>query len=82
MSLLSTKDPYFRGIETDAHLPDGMWVEPARSSRPKGPRVIYFDHGNGWLTYTFVPRLEDPQITVVQIFWIGTEPPTAPPEEP
>ncbi|MFF5013925.1 hypothetical protein [Streptomyces sp. NPDC001165] len=80
--LVTAKDPYFRGIETDTHLPDGMWVEPARSSQPKGPRVCYFDDGNGWLTYTFVPRAEDPQIIVEQIFWLEYEPPTEPPAEP
>lgn len=79
--LVTAKDPYFRGIETDARLPDGMWVEPARSSLPKGPRIRYFDHGNGWLTYTFVPRAVDPQIIVEQLFWLGTEPPTRPPAE-
>ncbi|MER6014843.1 hypothetical protein [Streptomyces bluensis] len=67
--LVTAKDPYFRGIETDADLPDGMWVEPARSSKPKGAHVFYLDHGHGWLTYTFVPRTEDPQIIVEQVFW-------------
>ncbi|MFI1048509.1 hypothetical protein ACH4U3_22370 [Streptomyces griseoruber] len=79
--LVTAKDPYFRGIETDTYLPDGMWVEPARFSRPKRPRVCYFDQGNGWLTHTFVPRAEDPQITVEQGFWQEYEPPTAPPAE-
>ncbi|GHD99946.1 hypothetical protein [Streptomyces alanosinicus] len=79
--LVTGKDPYFRGIETDAQLPDGMWIEPAQSSRPKGPRVLYFDRGNGWLTYSFVPRAEDPQITVEQIFWQGSEPAGEPPAE-
>ncbi|MEU6507644.1 hypothetical protein [Streptomyces sp. NPDC046942] len=73
--LVTAKDPYFRGIETDARLPDGMWVELARSSWPKGPRICYFDHGSGWLTYSFVPRVEDPQITVEQLFWLEYEPP-------
>lgn len=32
---------------------------------------MYLDHGNGWLTYTFVPRAEDPQIIVELVFWQG-----------
>ncbi|NEY33523.1 hypothetical protein GTU99_15195 [Streptomyces sp. PRKS01-65] len=79
--LVTAKDPYFRGIETDADLPGGMWVEPARSSRPKGAHLLYFDDGAGWLTYTFVPRAEDPQVIVEQLFWQGAEPATAPPAE-
>ncbi|MEU9280443.1 hypothetical protein AB0D87_25495 [Streptomyces sp. NPDC048342] len=81
--LVTAKDPYFRGIETDTHLPDGMWVEPARSSHPKGPRICYFDAGSGWLTYTFVPRAADPQIMVELIFWAGNPDPLTPsPAEP
>ncbi|MET9850130.1 hypothetical protein [Streptomyces ossamyceticus] len=80
--LVAAKDPYFRGIETDTDLPDGMWVEPVRSSQPRGPRVCYFDGGSGWLTYTFVPRVEDPQITVEQVFWQeGGESPMSSPAE-
>ncbi|MFH8467332.1 hypothetical protein [Streptomyces sp. NPDC017991] len=67
--LVTAKDPYFRGIDTGADLPEGMAVEPARSSLPKGVRTFFFDHGNGWLTYTFVSRAEDPQIIVEQVFW-------------
>ncbi|MGW2701198.1 hypothetical protein [Streptomyces sp. NPDC001340] len=80
--LVTAKDPYFRGIETDACLPDGMQVMPVRSSEPKGARALFFDNENGWLKYTFVPRTEDPQIVVEQLFWLGTEPPTEPPAEP
>ena len=80
--LVTAKDPYFRGIDTDAHLPDGMWVEPALSTQPKGARVFYFDHGSGWLTYSFIPRAEDPQLIVEQLFWQEPEPPTAAPAEP
>ncbi|SES21026.1 hypothetical protein SAMN04487983_103644 [Streptomyces sp. yr375] len=79
--LVTVKDPYFRGIETDANLPDGMTVEPALSSRPKGARILFFDHGNGWLTYTFVPRVEDPQIVVEQVFWQEADPATGLPAE-
>ncbi|MDT0613891.1 hypothetical protein [Streptomyces lancefieldiae] len=67
--LVSAKDPYFRGIEADADLPDGMRVGPVRSSDPKGARIYFFDHGHGWLIYTFVRRVEDPQLVVEEIFW-------------
>ncbi|MFE1309251.1 hypothetical protein [Streptomyces sp. NPDC058755] len=79
--LVTAKDPYFRGIETDADLPDGITVRPNRSTEPKGRHICLFDNGQGWLKYTFVPRTEDPQIVVEQIFWLGTEPPTEPPAE-
>jgi hypothetical protein len=77
--LVTAKDPYFRGIETDGCLPDGMWVMPIRSSEPKGARGLFFDDGNGWLKYTFAPRVEDPQIIVEQVFWQGAELPKTPP---
>lgn len=67
--LVTADDPYFRGIDADADLPEDMLVEPARSSHPKGPRILHFDNGHGWLTYTFVRRTEDPQIVVEEIFW-------------
>ncbi|EYT78281.1 hypothetical protein CF54_38185 [Streptomyces sp. Tu 6176] len=67
--LVTAADPYFRGIEADAVLPPGMSVEPARSSVPRGPRVLFFDNGHGWLRYVFVQRAEDPQIVVEEIFW-------------
>ncbi|WOX10673.1 hypothetical protein [Streptomyces sp. N50] len=76
--LVTAKDPYFRGIETDADLPEGMTVEPALSSQPKGARMFFFDQGKGWLVYTFVPRVEDPQIVVEQVFWLGGESPEEP----
>ena len=80
--LVTAKDPYFRGIETDACLPDGTQVMPIRSSEPKGPRALFFDNDNGWLKYTFVHRTEDPQIVVEELFWLGVEPPTDLPEDP
>ncbi|WP_037678732.1 hypothetical protein [Streptomyces griseus] len=80
--LVTAKDPYFRGIETDADLPDGMMVRRDRSSDPKGRHIFFFDDGNGWLKYVFVPRVEDPQIVVEEIFWQGAEPPTEAPAEP
>ncbi|MFE0043204.1 hypothetical protein [Streptomyces albireticuli] len=67
--LVTANDPYFRGIGTDTDLTDDMRVEPARSSDPKGPRILYFDNGHGWLRYTFVRRTDDPQIVVEEIFW-------------
>ncbi|MFE4965969.1 hypothetical protein [Streptomyces sp. NPDC056660] len=44
--LVTAKDPYFRGVETDAGLPEGMKVRPIRSSRPKGAYALFFDDGN------------------------------------
>ncbi|MFF5443129.1 hypothetical protein [Streptomyces achromogenes] len=79
--LVTAKDPYFRGVEADADLPDGMWVQPVRSSEPHGARALFFDDGCGWLKYTFVPRSEDPQITAEQLFWQGFEQDEAPPAE-
>ncbi|WP_210592529.1 hypothetical protein [Streptomyces sp. GESEQ-35] len=76
--LVTAKDPYFRGIEMDVCLPDGIQVVPIRSSEPKGARAFFFDDGNGWLKYTFVPRIENPQIIVEQVFWQGSEPAKAP----
>ncbi|MGC0376753.1 hypothetical protein [Streptomyces sp. SAI-229] len=67
--LVTAKDPYFRGIDTDADLPDGMRVRPIQSSVPKGPRIFFFGHGHGWLRYTFIRRVEDPQIIVEEVFW-------------
>ncbi|MFJ9717171.1 hypothetical protein ACIRPQ_14705 [Streptomyces sp. NPDC101213] len=67
--MVTAADPYFRGIDADAHLPDDMKVRPVRSSDPKGSRLFFFDHGHGWLRYTFVRRVEDPQIIVEEIFW-------------
>ncbi|GCB48085.1 hypothetical protein [Streptomyces sp. NL15-2K] len=77
--LVTAKDPYFRGIDADGDLPTGMCVEPVRSSDPKGPRIMYFDNGNGWLVYSFDRRSEDPQILVFEIFWQGTDPPAPSP---
>ncbi|GAB3173661.1 hypothetical protein [Streptomyces incanus] len=67
--LVTAKDPYFRGVDTDVDLPEGMKVQPVRSDLPKGSRVFLFDHGHGWLHYTFVRRTEDPQIIVEEVFW-------------
>ncbi|MEU6755032.1 hypothetical protein [Streptomyces sp. NPDC046685] len=67
--LVTAADPYFRGIEADADLPDGMRVRPVESSRPKGSRIFLFDGGNGWMIYSFIRRVEDPQIIVEEVFW-------------
>ncbi|QES42784.1 hypothetical protein DEJ49_18925 [Streptomyces venezuelae] len=67
--LVTAKDPYFRGIETDAELPDTMRVEPSLSTNPKGPHLLHFDNYHGWLRYTFMRRVHDPQIVVEEIFW-------------
>ncbi|MEV4340062.1 hypothetical protein [Streptomyces sp. NPDC049590] len=79
--LITVKDPYFRGIDADEGLPDGIKVRPARCTEPKGRHICYFGHGNGWLKFVFVPRVEDPQIVVEELFWLGTEPAEAPPTE-
>ncbi|WP_327403038.1 hypothetical protein OG194_25015 [Streptomyces sp. NBC_01288] len=34
--LVAAKDPYFRGINADAGLPESMSVMPGRSTEPKG----------------------------------------------
>jgi hypothetical protein len=44
-------------------------VEPVLSSDPHGARVFLFDSGHGWMIYTFVRRVEDPQIIVEEVFW-------------
>jgi hypothetical protein len=67
--LVTAKDPYFRGIDADAHLPDGMKVRPVQSTEPKGARIFLFDGGHGWMIYTFIRRVEDPQIILEELFW-------------
>ncbi|MFJ9560248.1 hypothetical protein ACIRQQ_09425 [Streptomyces fuscichromogenes] len=81
--LVTAKDPYFHGIETDAGLPEGMKVRPMRSTQPKGIHMVFFDYGNGWLKYTFTRRTQDPQILVEEVFWMEYKPsPPPPPAEP
>ncbi len=63
--LITAGNPYVPQDE----LPEGFHLEPARSSRPKAHHVLYFHHGRGWLRFTFVRRVEDPQIVVEEIFW-------------
>jgi hypothetical protein len=36
--LVTAKDPYFRGIDADGHLPETKYVEPVKSTDPRGPR--------------------------------------------
>lgn len=67
--LVTARDPYFRGVDADLDLPDGMKVEPVQSSEPKGAHVILFDSGHGWMIYTFIPRFADPQLIVEEVFW-------------
>ena len=67
--LVTTDDPYFRGVDADRDLPTGMSVEPAQSTRPGGQHVLYFDHGRGWLRYQFTRRGADPQIVIEECFW-------------
>ncbi|MEW1548222.1 hypothetical protein [Streptomyces tsukubensis] len=63
--LITARNPF----RPQDELPDGFYLEPARSSRPLGAHILYFDHGRGWLRFTFVGRVEDPQIAVEEIFW-------------
>lgn len=67
--LVTARDPYFRGIETDVDLPAGMKVRPVESSAPKGARIFLFDSGHGWMIYSFIRRTEDPQIIAEELFW-------------
>ncbi|MFJ8488790.1 hypothetical protein ACIRBZ_10530 [Streptomyces sp. NPDC094038] len=67
--LVTADDPYFRGVDRDIHLPEGMKVQPVRSDEPRGPRVFLFDGGHGWMIYSFIRRVEDPQIIVDELFW-------------
>jgi hypothetical protein len=67
--LVTARDPYSRGIEADADLPETMKVRPVESSKPTGARILLFDGGHGWMTYTFSRRAEDPQIVVEEVFW-------------
>ncbi|WFB09207.1 hypothetical protein LRS74_20815 [Streptomyces sp. LX-29] len=65
VELITTRNPYVPKDE----LPDGYYLEPARSTRPRGTHILYFDHGRGWLRFNFARRVEDPQIVVEEIFW-------------
>ncbi|MGW1623380.1 hypothetical protein [Streptomyces sp. NPDC002172] len=80
--LVTAKDPYFRGIDADAWLPEGMQVIPVWSTGLKGRHICLFDNGSGWLKYTFVRRTEDPQIVVEELFWQEGNPLTGLPAEP
>ncbi|MEU6540592.1 hypothetical protein [Streptomyces sp. NPDC047000] len=80
--LVTAKDPYFRGIDADAGLPEGMRVVPGRSTDPGGRHICFFDSGYGWLKYSFVRRTEDPQIVVEEFFWQEAEPIAPFPAEP
>ncbi|MCX5195790.1 hypothetical protein OOK31_18140 [Streptomyces sp. NBC_00249] len=54
----------------DDHLDTAkVSIEPARSTDPRGAHILYFDHGHGWLRYTFTRRTADPQIVIERIFW-------------
>ncbi|WP_405439206.1 hypothetical protein OG373_17885 [Streptomyces avidinii] len=44
-------------------------MEPARSTVPRGPHIAYFDGFRGWIRFTFLPRVAEPQIVVEEIFW-------------
>ncbi|WUH57925.1 hypothetical protein OG432_23830 [Streptomyces sp. NBC_00442] len=67
--LITVPDPYFRGVDNLPDLPDSCRIAPLRSTVPNGLHVCYFDHGRGWIHYTFVRRTADPQIIVEEVFW-------------
>ncbi|MFB7170017.1 hypothetical protein ACFCYM_04180 [Streptomyces sp. NPDC056254] len=67
--LVTTEDPYFRGLDNIPDLPPGCRIAPLRSTVPNGLYVCYFDHGRGWIHYTFTRRTADPQIIVEEVFW-------------
>jgi hypothetical protein len=67
--LVTATDPYFRGIDADVRLPEGMMVRPVQSNEPKGARIFLFDAGHGWMIYSFIRRTQDPQIVVEELFW-------------
>ncbi|MFI5571044.1 hypothetical protein ACIA6T_27615 [Streptomyces sp. NPDC051740] len=67
--LVTAEDPYFRGIDADAGLPKNVYVEPVRSTDPKGSHILYFDNHRAWLIYTFVRRAKDPRIIAEEVFW-------------
>ncbi|MFB0627902.1 hypothetical protein [Streptomyces sp. AB3(2024)] len=54
---------------TARHPYRGEDVEPARSTVPRGPHIAYFDSNRGWIRFTFLPRVAEPQIVVEEIFW-------------
>ncbi|MCC3778142.1 hypothetical protein [Streptomyces sp. UNOB3_S3] len=61
IDILTAKDPYRPG----EHIP----VEPARSTRFRGPHILAFDGGRGWARFVFVRRTADPQIVIEELFW-------------
>ncbi|MFI8294231.1 hypothetical protein ACIGBL_34560 [Streptomyces sp. NPDC085614] len=67
--LVTVEDPYFRGVDNLPNLPGGCRITLLRSTAPNGLHVCYFDHGRGWIHYSFVRRMIDPQIIVEEVFW-------------
>ncbi|MFF4216316.1 MULTISPECIES: hypothetical protein [Streptomyces] len=61
IDILTAKDPYRPG----EHVP----VEPVRSTRFRGPHVLFFDSSRGWARFVFIRRTADPQIVVEELFW-------------
>ncbi|MFC4505586.1 MULTISPECIES: hypothetical protein [Streptomyces] len=64
-----------------AHVREMVYAARAELVTAKDPYRHFFDEGQGWLKYTFVPRIEDPQIIVEQVFWQGADPVTESPAE-
>ncbi|MFJ8017382.1 hypothetical protein [Streptomyces sp. NPDC096339] len=65
VELLSSHHPYRdHGLDTTK-----VSIEPARSTQPRGPHILNFDHNRGWLRYTFIHRAAEPQIIIETLFW-------------
>ncbi|WP_314254526.1 hypothetical protein [Streptomyces sp. DSM 40907] len=67
--LITSPDPYCRGIDADASLPHWITVRPLAPTSPGGPHIADLAGGRGWLIFTFTRRHTDPQITVTDAFW-------------
>ncbi|MEU2955611.1 hypothetical protein ACIA78_38435 [Streptomyces xanthochromogenes] len=67
--LITAVDPYYRGIDADAHLPHWISVRPLTSTSPGGEHIADLAGGRGWLIYTFIRRHAEPQIIVTDAFW-------------
>lgn len=67
--LITAPDPYCRGIDADIGLPHWITVRPLASTSPGGPHIADLAAGRGWVVFTFIRRLAEPQITITGIFW-------------
>ncbi|MFC0843368.1 hypothetical protein ACFH04_06395 [Streptomyces noboritoensis] len=63
---MTSQHPYRdHGLDTSK-----VSIEPARSTQPRGPHILYFDRGRGWLRYVFIHRTAEPQIVIERLFWL------------